>query len=232
MNKNNQLGARFILQKLLLRHGDEVAASHRWLSEQDRWNELVFAIFASLGGLPEHKLRALVQEMNVLQLLTISELAHIRTAGFGAQPARRCLSIMLDAGMSRSIAQRSLMAVAEAAAAMQNKYSGKVQRFLRSHGERIRADLQTTIGFSGLKTEEAVFALTYWLQNVLSIPLSLRDKKMAEFESAAHVSGNDILEAADQLDINLAVVDDLINLERSRINQPRRATRKGEKHAR
>jgi hypothetical protein len=213
MKHNKHPDPKYILRKLLLRHADQLAATHQWLSERERWSELVFAVFASVSQLSEERLRAVVQEMNALDLLTVPGLAEIKRGGLGSEHGHSCLTFMLEAGIPQLVAKRGLTSAAEAAHAIQKTCGGKVQLWLRSHGERMLTDLLKTIRFTRLGKEEAQYALTYWLQNVLAMPLSLRDKNVLQFARQNHFSVNAVVAAADELDLNLALVDDLIHLD-------------------
>jgi hypothetical protein len=54
-------------------------------------------------------------------------------------------------------------------------------------------------------------AYTYWLQNALSMPLSLVDQTMWTFCEKNGVTPEELIAAADDLNINIAFLDDLIH---------------------
>ena len=66
------------------------------------------------------------------------------------------------------------------------------------------------VGFSSLSPREAEHALVYWLQNVLGLPLSLKDDAVVEFAAEHSLAPERLIEAADSIGLNLAVLDDLI----------------------
>jgi hypothetical protein len=87
------------LSRLSLMHGRELVGSHQWISERERWNELLFSIMASISPLPEEKLRMLVREMAALELLTPAALAVIATNGIEGEEAQGILGFLRDAGL-------------------------------------------------------------------------------------------------------------------------------------
>ena len=52
-----------------------------------------------------------------------------------------------------------------------------------------------------------------WLNSVLEMPLLYSDKPMADYCRENNCSRNDLVAAADELDIDVGVIDDLIYVE-------------------
>src|SRR2546427_5798374 len=75
--KSSHGEAEFLLRKLLLYGGNEVAHSYRWLSEAERWKELVFALLTRTTKLPQIAVRDLADRLHKLELLKISVLADL-----------------------------------------------------------------------------------------------------------------------------------------------------------
>ena len=71
-------------------------------------------------------------------------------------------------------------------------------------------DLDLVFRFSTLGESEVKRAFTYWLQNVMNMPLSLMDEYVEVFSKDNHLKPEALFAAADELNINFALVDDLI----------------------
>jgi hypothetical protein len=211
MTDHAQSNAEFALRKAMMRHGRMVNGSHVWISEHDRWLELVFAIFASTSKSPEEQLRLLIRDLDALGLLSIDDEININNS----QWITRCLEIATDCGVEELASRRAVEAVSEVAAALRSGYGGKLQKLLRQQGEHIREEIQSILAVKSLEKSEFQYALTYWLQNVLALPVSLLDNSVMEFLKQHALTMEEVVEAADSLNINLAVVDDLIHMEQT-----------------
>ena len=66
--------------------------------------------------------------------------------------------------------------------------------------------------FSGLNKKQANYAFTYWMQNVLNMPVSLSDEAVQNFSKTTGIEPAQLFAAADALDVNVAVIDDLVEL--------------------
>ena len=59
MSKENLADAQYYLRKALTLYGPDLSLSHPWVSESDRWKELVFALLVQVSHCPEGDLRKL-----------------------------------------------------------------------------------------------------------------------------------------------------------------------------
>jgi hypothetical protein len=150
-----------------------------------------------------------------LGLLNIGQLAEV--SGFSTHEelvgpfANRFVKVLIESGFSHAEALAGLKVLREAAVSIRDHYGGKLQLCLRSVGERFLAEIGESFPFSELKTEEAKHAFTLWLQNVAHLPLSLRDRSLVAMCQAEGIEVDDLLTAADELDLNLAFVDDMVH---------------------
>ena len=200
--------AEFVLQKLALQHGEQLSAEHQWISEEDRWLELVFSLLSHSVDHPQWFVRAVVGRIATLRLLSVSALA----SPDGVALARAKLMAQ-EAGLSAEGVEKALNAAAEAAKSIEAKFSGKLQRLLRAESEKTLANIRQALEINSIDQRVSGLALTFWLQNVMNAPLSLRDEEVSRFSADEGLGPADIIEAADALDLNLALVDDLIRLE-------------------
>ena len=72
-------------------------------------------------------------------------------------------------------------------------------------------ELSMNFTFSKMDEKDAKYAFTYWLQNVLNMPLTLKTEGMDTFCTKFQVSYQNLQEYADKLNINLALLDDVID---------------------
>lgn len=205
MNKLDD--AQFLIKKLLVREEAELAARDRWVWERDRWHELVVAIVLASTTEPEYRVRMLVNELVELDLLDTS--LQKRDPG-------RIRSLLVEEGVNPDEAERASKAIASAFAVLESKYGGKIALCLREHGTRLLNALAGEFKLTGLDRRSAHDALVFWVQNVLSLPLSRSTEDMESFCAQHGVTKDELIAAADGLDLNLGLLDDLISLHQAR----------------
>lgn len=214
MNATKNEEAQYLLRKLLTEEGPGLALNHPWLWEADRWKELVFALLTRVVSLPEDRARELTGNLNDLDLLDVAALANIgqdpKAPDLSNPHARHIIEELQEYGFSPEEARRALATICEAAVGLHKNFGGKVQAYLRSYGELMLREINRTFQFSALKDADVAFAFTYWLQNVLNMPLSLLDSNVLAFCEQHQLTPGQLIEAADDLDLNLAFLDDLV----------------------
>jgi len=196
--------AHFELRRLLLRHGEKVAPAHIWHSERDRWIELVFAILAVNSKTPEYALRGLLNDLSAMGLL---EPEAVVDTGW----IERCNDEISVHGIEIDSVADGFSTVSEVALLLIQKYDGKVQKLLRTQAEKFLLELQQDLSIRSLGADQQRVTLTYWLQNSLHLPVSLVDTNVKDFSIRRGISINDLIGAADDLDVNVAFLDDLIH---------------------
>jgi hypothetical protein len=114
-----------------------------------------------------------------------------------------------DAGRAAQV----LVALAET---VKTNWDGYLQRFLRVHGQRMADELEAVLKTSGIEGGASAKIAILWLQNVANIPLLLpTDRHIQEFCKEHGLSEKALVETADNLGLNIAVLDDLLALEAS-----------------
>lgn len=213
MRKNNVSELDFQLKKLFSQYM-ELFEYHRWPWEHMRWVELVFALVSVLSSKPRDIVREAVETLDDLELLDVNELSGIPLVSSDVDLnfplASRINEILSEHGFTIEESKNAILAMNEAAKSLIQHHGGKIQRYLRRYGVRMLEDLHRTFPFTKMNQEDVRFAFTFWIQNVLNMPVDLPLESVAEFCKKYKASKDELLEAADNLDINVALLDDLI----------------------
>ncbi len=213
MNTEAVERARFELRRAFELEASDVVAAQAWPSERDRWAELVFSLLAVTTDTSEDAVRDLVRVMDSLELLDVKLLTELVEATREIDPndptVARLVGLMSDYGMTAEEANRAVRTLAQAAAGMSTHFGGKPQRYLRHYGELMVQELGQWFQFTDLPDAKVAYAFTYWLQNGLSMPVSLVDEDMVAFCDEYDITPQDLVAAADERDLNVAVVDDV-----------------------
>ena len=161
------------------------------------------------------------------QLLDIEDLAALQE---GEETGKSSLirELMVGAGLTDDEARSALTTLSEAAAGLWDHFQGKVQRYLRHYGETMVDEIAGTFAFTAMEPRTAAEAFRYWLQNVLNMPVSLDDIWIQQFCERYGFSAADLLAAADAMDVNVALVDDLARLHTASVESEKAAEPNGE----
>jgi hypothetical protein len=199
---------RFQLRRAILRYADAVSQPHRWLAEQDRWKELVFAILTRAIPIREATVRVAVDTLGSLGLLNVSLLASDDAAALQAR--HRALAVLAGEGFDQEQSDIAFRAMTEAAKGMQLHFQGKVQRYLRHYGELMLGQIDDYFQFTDIPPPEVKDAFSYWLQNVASMPLPLHTEEVRRYCDQQGIDEKTLRAVADEIDINFAFLDDII----------------------
>ena len=212
------------LQKLFERYEADLG-DYAWFYESDRWVELVFCLLNQCINQDPEVTRQAVDTLQYLDLLQIDKLVFLEKTTH--ENTVVVAYVLKTHGFSKKDAQRSIGLLAQAAKAIQKDYGGKIQRCLRQHGLSIRDELVNAFRGKTLDEEHLRYAISHWLQNVFSIPISLEHNAVIEFCERNAVTLEDLLFATDELNLNMALVDDLLELE---MEQEARGITEGPSH--
>lgn len=214
----------FQLRKLITRYSD-FFAYHQWPSEHERWVELIFALVTRISKKPESEIRYIVEELDDIGLLDIEELSNVQKAGndidFNSPFAKRVFESLLESrligdgstmsGFTREESKSSLLVISEAAKSLTENSDGKIQKYLRKYGQQMVDEFSDSFSFSGIDKKDLENAITYWLQNVLNMPIHLKTESIDTFCKDHQISNEELVNVADSLDINIALLDDMID---------------------
>jgi hypothetical protein len=210
-SKNN---STFLVRRLLGMDGaGRLVRRHRWYNEQDRWVELLGALLSVKLHVSNSILHPMLHQLRALDLLSISswcktavDLEDVRDE----EIVEQSLMVLHDYDLDKAQALEAVKVIHEAAHRIGERYKGKVQVALREAGEEILNALQRALKLHSLTEDESREALTLWLQNVLNVPIPLNRQSVERFCRAQGVTAAKLLEGADELDLNAAALDDLV----------------------
>lgn len=223
MEKSSITEVEFQLRKLITKYSD-LFAYHQWPSEHDRWIELVFALVTRISDKPEHDVRNAIEQLDDIGLLEIEVLSEIPQSGgsidYKSQAAKRVIESLSEPqfteeglekpGFTQEESKKILLIIYEAGKSLMKHHDGKIQKYLRKYGLQMIDEFSENFSFSGINNKDLKNAATYWLQNVLNMPVSLNIESIDKFCSKVGISEQELLNQADNLNINVALLDDII----------------------
>ncbi|NOR16797.1 hypothetical protein GQ543_03685 [candidate division WOR-3 bacterium] len=190
---------------------------YKWEDEHSRWNELVYCIFTELTQHSYKDARSLSDSLSELNLLDVEDLANVKIMDNGmADPDNKRImtitDILISNDISESDVKKTLSAICKVAQAIMENYDGKIQKFLRKYGQDIVDEFDSHVSFSEVDKGTQSRILVKWIQNTLSMPLAFSNVNTAKFCEIEGVTYLELAEAADNIGLNGAVLDDLIEL--------------------
>lgn len=203
----------FQLKKLFSKYSD-IFAYHQWPSEHERWVELIFALVSRISYKPGDEVRRVVEDLDDLELLDIGALSKIPDAqgyiDLNSTIPRRIVEVLSESGFTDEDSKKSVITIFEAARGLTEHHNGKIQKYLRKYGQQMLDDISRNFSFSKINNNDLKYAFTFWLQNVLSMPVSLEDEYIEKFCRKIQKKPEELWEVTDKLDINFAILDDMV----------------------
>ena len=188
-------------------------AEYRWEDEKDRWTELVYAIFAEQSGKGERDSRIIVSSLASLGALEFEKLAKALTDNGQLDMSNKLITNTIDIlamkGVKENAAKDTILSICQMAKAIQSKY-GKLQIFLRSHAENMLKDLADTVPFTSIDDKLEKHIYITWMQNALELPIAGSDEYIFEFCKEKKCTLEELVAIADEIDVNVAILDDLV----------------------
>lgn len=204
------------LRELSLRHLDSLGPMP-WAAEADRWAELVFCLLNAVAADDPERSRELTDDLHRFGLIEPAVLLEVDDP---ASDTHRVVRHLLDRyGFDRAQITTATGVLARLARFVTDGYGGKLQRYLRRNAERMRDELVSELG-GGTPEPLLRLAVTHWLQNAVDLPLSLEDDAVRAFCAARGIDQATLELAADEVGLNLALVDDVIRLEAAASAEP------------
>lgn len=199
------------LQQLFEQHEPQLG-TYAWMYETDRWTELVFCLLNQFYRQEAEPARAAMATLRYLGLLRIEKLGTLEA---GSAEEAVAVYVLKQHGLSEQDARNAAGLLAMSAQVVGQRYGGKIQRYLRHHGVAMRDELVNAFAGGALDEGQLRYAISHWLQNALGLPVSLEHQALRTFCKREEVSLDELIEAADKLDLNLALVDDVLELDQA-----------------
>lgn len=174
---------------------------YQWPLESHRWTEFAFAV------LEQHSSPAAAAKASrVLLELGLLDLGIVHDLTEGDETLVR--SVLVRCGFDDVEASAAVAQVAGVADLIAERYSGKLQLLLREVAEGAIQQVATNLTTADADVRPAT---ERWLQEVLNLPILVTNPAVRRFCEAHDISSDELIIAADRLDLNLAIVDDLID---------------------
>jgi hypothetical protein len=207
-------GAKSELATLYHYYRPQLPPLSRWEDERDRWHEPAFAAIAETSGLQIAAARMVTNGLISLRLLDMSALAEAARQDdrVAAMPA---ISQALRAAGSSDEASRETIIVLTDLALGVGEAFGTLQVVLRQAAEGMLTTLNDSLKTPAIDDTRRGRIFTTWLQNVVEMPLSMTDADQAvlDFTKRHGISVRDLVQIADDADVNVSVVDSVIRLD-------------------
>jgi hypothetical protein len=181
-----------------------------WVSEADRWAELVFCLISQCTPQGPEASRKAIGMLQDLALLVPAQLAALENED--DEDAIVIARVLKRHGFKPDEARTVVRLISHVAGWVTREYEGKVQRYLRQRAEAMRDELVKAFSNDTLCDERLRYGVTLWLQNALNLPLSLEHDAVKQFCQDNGMTITELQNASDALDVNLALIDDLVDL--------------------
>lgn len=175
-----------------------------WADEGERWSELIFCLLITVREIGAADTRQAIAVMSSLDLIAPHRLASMEATERAI--FERALS---TAGWTEAEIAAGTELVVHAASVVARIF-GIPQLMLRRAAESMRDILVEDLSDGAPAGTDIRTAVGHWLQNTCNLPISVRDKEIDRFARVHGLTAGELTAAADELDLNLAVLDDVI----------------------
>jgi hypothetical protein len=210
-----QKKAELLLRKLLYEN-PAISDLNGWASERARWAELAYLLTSRLVAEDHPTMRQAIGTASALGLLEIGDLAVEPPA---KERDEQIGLILEEHGLSEAESAAVIITLHEIAKQIHESLGGYLHRFLRVHAEQMLHELTTHFRMTHVNECQAQQAFVMWLQNTCNLPISLEDAKTLEFCAIHEISDQELFDAADAIQLNFALVDDLVALHKPHSTQ-------------
>ena len=203
------LSDRYLVARWFTAHREKLRPQP-FESERTRWLVLVVSLLMTAGHVPEDQSRSAANTLAALDLLDVAACASLP-----ADVPRQELieKVLRDEGFAAENAACARRALIELAQAVQRRWEGKIQCYLRAWGERMLAELPTDFGIAALPADDVRCFFTKWLQDALGMPVVMAHPLLLELAKQNGTTLDALVAAADSLDLNVALLDEAGTLE-------------------
>jgi hypothetical protein len=187
---------------------------YHWPNEDMRYTELVFSLLSFQNPPFTNVLREIVSRLYDLGLLDVQSLSTMEFSNdsidMNNKTSQRISQILTEYGFTFEQTKSCIITLYQLANSLKNNYDGKVQKYFRKYGQLMLDGLEKDFSITNMDKDIIRQALTFWLQNVLNMPISLMNQDLETFCNKIGVTSEELIAEADKLNINVAILDDLI----------------------
>jgi hypothetical protein len=187
-----------------------------WPWEFKRWEELVYCLLVEIAGpdMAPEAIRDINQTLANTHLLDIDIIGTLDPVSKPQDANHAVLvtiaTILKNSGFSSDEAEIAVQSVCEVATGFLKYYEGKVQNFFRKYGMIMLDDLQQNFSFSKLSDDDIRKVFSIWFQNTLNMPIPTHDHLIEQVCAKIKVEYSDLINAADKLNVNVALLDNVL----------------------
>jgi hypothetical protein len=189
--------------------GTPFLQDYPWEFEDDRWAELLICSLTVGVGIDPATARTSIDALKRMKMISVDGLA-------SSSPEVRTFidQVFIQHGCEGPNARKATKTIISLAEVVRRNWGGYLQRFLREHGQKMVEEFQRVLKTTGVSQEAAAKIAVLWLQNVANIPILLpEDVYIRSFCEDHKLSPQTLVDTADRLGLNVAVLDDLLALE-------------------
>jgi hypothetical protein len=178
-----------------------------WADETIRWAELVFCFLDQTRRAEPAVTRHAVTILTMLNLVAPKRLAQL-----SATQTTVVRHILSEAGWTNEEAETAIAGLAACARAFIRE--GGAAKILREESGEMRQRLCRRLDNSN-EIPGLAAALGHWLQNTCSLPVPIDRAEWERFAQGLGYSYEELIRAADEIDLNVALIDDIIREEKA-----------------
>lgn len=201
-------------------YGSRLKGQYGFESEADRGYELVASILTVIGKVDENKARSIVRALRELGLLS-SEACSPRIKLSPEELSR----ILSKSGLEQEAATAAVDALSQFHGSVPDRHPETFQ-LARDIGQYALDMLQRTDLLPEVEATTRLAVFRQWTQRGLLLPLPLEGNAVSDFCQMNECTVEDIVRAADELGINLLVLEDVLVIRYREVQASRTAERR------
>lgn len=181
-----------------------------WVYESDRWENLIFSVIRQYCDDNPEKAGTAVNLLREWNFFDIEDLSSNDQSPFENNSPLK--EIMLGLDFSEDEIEEIARTLVKIALTVKEKYNGRIQSIFRKYGEVIRQELVSSFSDHDLDNEKITHGVSLWLQSAYGLPILSDRAYVKEYCTQRGLSKDQLTEIADEMEINLGVVDYFIEM--------------------
>lgn len=201
----NELATLYMEKKPFLGH-------YAWHWEEERWHEMLVCALVSAGASPEQARSA----VRIFDQLKMADPGSMARADEGMTQ-----NVLARQGLDHKQVNLAVQTLTQTAKTCMDSWAGKPHLFLREMSKRWVITLSESFGRFGMSHGRAELLSTLWLQNVCNAPLLASNlPAVRAFCKDAGTTVGELIEAADSVGLNVAILDELLLMRLEHSDRP------------